>query len=224
MMSEFLAAMMVGLLGGGHCISMCGGIAASLCSGVPASTSGPMKWVYLFNYNMGRVLSYCIAGGIVGGVFASAVQISGWQSGLMWLRLLAAVMLILMAFYISRIWQGITYIERGGKVIWRYISPLASRFIPLPNAWAAFPFGIIWGWLPCGLVYSALSWSAVSGSVTSGMFVMLGFGLGTLPAMLFMAGIGVKAAGFLNNRPFRYTAAALLFGYGIYTAYGIFGY
>ncbi|WP_434360767.1 sulfite exporter TauE/SafE family protein [Parasalinivibrio latis] len=224
MTSDFFAAVLVGFLGAGHCISMCGGIAASLCSGVPNSASGTMKWLYLLNYNIGRIFSYCVAGGLVGGVFASAVEITGWQSGLMWLRGMAAIMLILMALYISRIWQGITYIERGGKAIWRYISPLTSRFIPLPNAWSALPFGILWGWLPCGLVYSALSWAAVSGSVTSGIFVMLGFGTGTLPAMLFMAGIGIKAAGFLNSGPFRYTASALLFGYGIYTAYGIFSF
>ncbi len=91
--------------------------------------------------------------------------------------------------------------------------------LPLDSGAKAFGYGLCWGYLPCGLVYSALAWSLASGSAAQGALWMLAFGLGTLPALL-LAG---QAAGTLqqlkNKAVVRYGVALLLTAYGLQTIY-----
>lgn len=184
---DFYAAFIIGLMGAGHCLGMCGGVAAALTMGMPNQQKNN-RWHYLLMYNLGRLLSYTIAGGIIGGAFAGVATLSGSSYALISLRLFASVMMIILALYLGQWWQGLVKIEKVGHILWKRIAPKANTFLPLKSPMAALPFGVLWGWLPCGLVYSTLSWAAVSGSLVSGSLVMLAFGLGTLPAMLVVAG------------------------------------
>ena len=68
--------------------------------------------------------------------------------------------------------------------LWKHIQPVTKYLLPINSFGKALMFGVVWGWLPCGLVYSALLFSLSAGSAINGMLVMLFFGLGTLPAML----------------------------------------
>ncbi|RXJ74347.1 cytochrome biogenesis protein [Veronia nyctiphanis] len=216
MMSEdWLAALLIGLLGAGHCLGMCGGIGAAVAMATPTTTH---RWPFLLGYNFGRLASYVLAGFILGGALSTVIEVSGFKHGLAILRLLAALMLILLALYLAQIWNGLSYIENVGKYLWKFLSPLTSKFLPLSTPFAAIPFGMIWGWLPCGLVYSALSWSAVSGSAMQGAVLMLFFGLGTLPAMLLVGSTAESMKRFMNNLLFRRFTAAILLVYGIITA------
>jgi hypothetical protein len=128
-------------------------------------------------------------------------------------------MLLLMALYISRLWTGLTALEALGKTLWRQIQPLAARLLPLNSMSKAFAYGLCWGYLPCGLVYSALAGSLASGSALQGALWMLAFGLGTLPALLFAG----QAAGTLqqwkNKAVVRYSVALILAAYGLQTIY-----
>ena len=165
------AALLIGLLGAGHCIAMCGGVAAAFSMAIPAEQRR-WQWLYLLSYNGGRILSYSIAGALVGGVFAGLAEVSMGKQALVILRLLAGVMMILLGLYLARWWFVLLHLEKLGNGLWRHLKPLAGRFIPFKSPLAAFPFGMIWGWLPCGLVYSALTWSAVSGGALEGARVM----------------------------------------------------
>ncbi|PFG56140.1 hypothetical protein ATG66_2466 [Vibrio sp. ES.051] len=214
---DFIGALMVGLVGAGHCMGMCGGIASLLSMGAPKSKFSSL--IPLF-YNMGRLASYVLIGGLVGGTISSLSELSGLTQSLAWLRFVAALFMIMVALYIAKWWQGLLIIEKAGQYIWKFISPAGKNLLPLQHPFHALPFGFIWGWLPCGLVYSALTWSAVSGSATDGGLIMLAFGLGTLPAML---AIGFGASYFQKLQKsliFRNISALILIGYGFYTAVG----
>ncbi|MCM0149521.1 sulfite exporter TauE/SafE family protein [Photobacterium galatheae] len=218
MTSDFFAAFAIGLLGAGHCLGMCGGIAAAITMGMPGQRQG-QRFSFLILYNAGRLASYAIAGALIGGAVAGMASLSGISSALLYLRLGAALMMILLALYIGQWWQGVTKIEILGQSLWRHISPFAKSLLPLKSPFAAFPFGVIWGWLPCGLVYSTLSWAAVAGNAASGAMVMLAFGLGTLPAMLLVGVMAERLKHWLSNQLFKKTSALMLLSYGLHTGY-----
>ncbi|MGO1246307.1 MAG: sulfite exporter TauE/SafE family protein [Oceanisphaera sp.] len=215
------AALLIGFLGAGHCIAMCGGVAAAFSMAIPKEQQR-WQWLYLLSYNAGRILSYSLAGALVGGIFASLAEVSAGKQALVYFRLLTGVMMILLGLYLARWWFFLLHLEKLGTGIWRHIKPLASRFIPFKSPLAAFPFGMIWGWLPCGLVYSALTWSAVSGGALEGARVMALFGLGTLPTLLALGGLAGQLRHWLNHPKFRQLSGILLICYGLFTLYQAF--
>lgn len=211
--NDWLAALMIGFIGSAHCVGMCGGIASAVGLN---SLVQHQRIATTFFYNLGRVSSYMVAGALVGGAISSAAGVVNDYQLLNWLRLLSAVVMIILALYIGKWWQGLVYVEKLGQHLWRHISPLSAKLLPLPSALHAFPLGLLWGWLPCGLVYSTLTWAAVSGSALNGSLIMLAFGVGTLPSMLLI-GVGAAYINRLKNAVlFRQTGAVLLLVYGIY--------
>lgn len=217
--TDLLAAFTVGLLGAGHCLGMCGGVAAAVSIGTPHAQS---KLPFLLFYNGGRLFSYGLIGSIAGGLVSGIVSVTEITQHLLWLRLAAAIMMILLALYIARIWNGLAYVERVGQVLWRKLSPLSSRLLPLKSPIAALPFGMLWGWLPCGLVYSALSWAAVAGNAVHGLLIMIAFGLGTLPAMLLVGSAAEAMKALLNNMAIRRVSSIMLLVYGIFTVHSVY--
>ncbi len=215
MTPDWIGAFVIGVVGAGHCMGMCGGIASMLTMG----QANPSKLIPLF-YNLGRLSSYALVGGLVGGAVSSISEVSQLNNTLVWLRITAAIFMILLACYIGRWWHGLLYIEKLGQVVWRGISPAGRSLLPLKRPVYAIPFGFIWGWLPCGLVYSTLTWSAVAGNALNGAAVMLAFGLGTLPAMLLVGHSAGSLSKLQNNAMFRQVAALALLLYGLYTGYG----
>ena len=135
------------------------------------------------------------------------------------LRIFAGFMMILTGLYIAQIWFGIVHIEKVGKVLWRYLQPLTRKVLPIKHPHQALLAGMVWGWLPCGLVYSTLTWSVASGSALQGALIMLAFGLGTLPA-LFAAGMAAKTlAQWVQKRAVRLLSGLLLVLFGLQTLY-----
>lgn len=214
---DFIGAFFVGLMGAGHCIGMCGGISAVISMN-SVKTDYP-RWMFILLYNIGRIVSYSTFGFIIGGLFVSIASTSQSYSALVYLRIFAGLLMCLLALYIANWWKGLVYIEIIGKKLWQYISPLTKPLLPLKTPFHAIPFGFLWGWLPCGLVYSTLSWAAVSGGALNGALIMLAFGLGTLPAM-FLVGIGAHTFHTLiNHKLTKSISATLLLSYGIHTVY-----
>ncbi|NLS12574.1 sulfite exporter TauE/SafE family protein [Vibrio sp. SM6] len=214
--SDVIAALMMGLVGSGHCIGMCGGIASMLSMG----SHGPTPKRVIIYYNVGRIISYALFGALVGGALASLTALSDLNQPLAWLRLVAAILMIAMGLYVGRWWFGLLKLERLGQSLWRRISPAAKPLLPLRQPLHALPLGFIWGWLPCGLVYSALSWAAVAGNASLGAATMAAFGLGTLPAMFAIGMSGSVIQRILKSVIFRHICAFFLVGYGVYIGYG----
>jgi len=179
---SFLAAFLTGLLGGAHCVGMCGGIVAAMS----LQAGGRQPFVFHLAYSAGRIASYSAAGALAG-LLGSAAFLSDTlypvQQGL---YLLAQVVLILLGLYLAGLDQSVLVLERAGGVLWRRLQPLLARVMPIRSLPQALSAGALWGWLPCGLVYSVLVSALASGSAGRGAALLLLFGLGTLPNLLLM--------------------------------------
>jgi hypothetical protein len=204
------AAFLVGLLGGTHCLGMCGGIVGALSTGLSGQVV-ESRWRYLaaqLAYNAGRISSYTFAGLLVG-AFAGQVGEAGMLEGMPVGRYLAGVIMILFGIYLAGWWQALLYLEKAGTRLWKYLEPLGRRCLPVRHAGQAFLLGLVWGWLPCGMVYAALAMALTAGSAAGGAAVMLAFGLGTLPTLLTV-GLAYNALRRFLQDPRVRTAAGIL--------------
>jgi uncharacterized protein len=213
--SGYLALFLVGLLGGTHCVGMCGGIVGALSMGVPA------RWSMHLAYNAGRILSYAIAGALAGALGAASLTLDGQAPVRLALYLLANLMLVALGLYLLGVTRALAFTERAGQHLWRHIQPLTRRFLPATTVLQAFPLGILWGWLPCGLVYSALATALSAGSPGQGALLMLAFGLGTLPNLLLAGILLARLNEFVRRPAVRIASGLLVLGFGIYGLIGL---
>ena len=207
----------MGLAGGVHCIGMCGGIASAFSFATP---KGAKQGPYIAAYNLGRVLSYTLAGAITG--FLSGIITINSSLGMNVVQIISIIFLVLLAFYISDIFKGLVYFEKLGGKIWKRVSPLGKSLIPFKTPWHTILYGMVWGWLPCGLVYTALTWSLAAGSTSSGALFMLFFGLGTLPALI-LSSIGASfIIPYFQHKILRLSIAFLMLLYALFLTFDLF--
>jgi sulfite exporter TauE/SafE len=209
------SALVLGLLGGGHCLGMCGGLMGALTLAIPPEQRGG-RLRLLVAYNLGRILSYACAGLLLG--------LAGWavasSPAAMALRVVAALLLIAMGLYLAGWWSGLTRIEALGRGLWRHIQPAASRLMPVSSLPRALLLGALWGWLPCGLVYSTLLWAASQGNAGYSAALMLAFGLGTWPILLATGLAAERVNAVLRRRSVRMAGGVLVILFGIWTLPG----
>ena len=209
------SALVLGLLGGGHCLGMCGGLMGALTLAIPPEQRG-RRLRLLVAYNLGRILSYACAGLLLG--------LAGWalasSPAAMALRVLAALLLIAMGLYLAGWWSGLTRIEALGRGMWRHIQPVASRLMPVSSMPRALLLGALWGWLPCGLVYSTLLWAASQGNAGYSAALMLAFGLGTWPILLATGLAAQRVNALLRRRSVRMAGGVLVILFGLWTLPG----
>jgi sulfite exporter TauE/SafE len=216
--SSYLAAFAVALLGGVHCVGMCGGIVGALTLGLSATTPTyfSARLPYLLAYNAGRIISYVMAGVLAGGVGAWAANLASVHHGQQVLQGFAGLFMILLGLYLGGWWRGLMQVEQAGGLLWRHIEPLGRRLLPVRTPGQALGVGLVWGWLPCGLVYSVLIWAVSAGSALQGGLLMLSFGVGTLPALLVMGAFAAVLAGLVRKPWVRGMAGGLVIALGSY--------
>jgi len=204
-------AFILGLLGSAHCLGMCGGISSAVAMGIDRRNSHPL--LLLSGFNLGRILSYSIAGALLGliGWLIRSPEIATI------LRTVAGVILILMGLYVAQIWKGLRYIETQGNIVWRYIQPFTRQLLPVRSPSQALALGALWGWLPCGLVYSTLIWSATAADWKTSAWLMACFGAGTLPAMFATGLLAQQVQQLLKSRKTQTIAGLFIIAFGIYT-------
>jgi len=214
MESGYLSAFLVGLLGGVHCVGMCGGIVAALSLGLPEQT-GRKSWPLLLGYNVGRLSSYTLAGALMGGVGLLTVQLSDLHQVQLVLQLLAALMMIALGLYLAGWWFGLSRLERLGGKVWSLLEPLGRGLLPVKTPLRALLLGSLWGWLPCGLVYSVLIWALAAGDPQKGALLLLSFGLGTLPNLLAMGLFANRLRRWVQLPWVRRLAGGLVLAFGL---------
>jgi sulfite exporter TauE/SafE len=211
------AAFLAGVVGSGHCATMCGAVAvAPAVAGGPPPASWREASMRRLQYNAGRIASYAVAGALAGlvGAFAgdSIRAVSAMLGGALpagaLIRLLAAAMIVLVGLRLMCDWAWLRWPERLGGRLYAHIAPRATHGVGRMAATPALrrlALGALWGWLPCGLSYTMLLMAFAAGSPLHGAAVMSAFGLGTLPALL---GIGLLAGSWRRIRSPAANAAA----------------
>jgi sulfite exporter TauE/SafE len=214
MATMFLA----GLLGSVHCVGMCGGIVTALTAGIdPARRrSGWRMLPFQSAYNLGRITSYAVAGAIAGAIGQGTLGVFGPHRAVFLGHLISAGFLIAMGLYLAGWWRGLAVLERAGSRVWRRIEPLGRRLLPVRSPAGALVLGLLWGWLPCGLVYSALAWALASGGASQGALIMLAFGAGTLPTLLALGGAGSWLLRMARTARVRVAFGTLAILFGVY--------
>ena len=213
-----LSAMLLGLFGSGHCLAMCGGFAAALqVMQQQQQLSRFARCRLVLATAAGRLSSYAATGALFGAFGAGLAGSHGAAPAL--LKLFAGVMLLAMALYLGRWWFGLLKLEHLGQTVWRWIQPRLTALLPLNRSYKAFVYGLGWGYLPCGLVYSALSWAIGSSSATAGALWMFCFGIGTLPAVLLAGQSAQILLRFQQQSLVRQALACSLLAYAAYTIY-----
>ena len=215
---NYLAAFLIGLSGGVHCFGMCGGIVGALTLGLPPAPGHPLltRLPYLLAYNSGRIASYVLAGALAGGVGAWAAHLISVHHAQLGLQILAGLFMILLGLYLAGWWPILSRLEQAGGRLWRWIEPLGRRWLPVRTPAQALGIGLVWGWLPCGLVYSVLVWAIGAGSALNGALLLLCFGLGTLPMLLAMGTVAVTLTGFIRQPLVRQGIGLLVMLFGGY--------
>lgn len=230
-MTLALTAFLTGLLSGVHCMAMCGGVASALsmsrgrqairiqADGAATLSGGAgiaARLPIQVAYSGGRILSYGMAGAVAGGIGGTVLLTQSVLPAQIVLAVIANGLLMLLGLHLAGIGSWVARLERVGAPVWRKIAPLARRFMPADTPARALATGLLWGWLPCGLVYSTLALALMSGSASHGALVMFAFGLGTLPNLV-VAGLAIERLQPLLRRVgVRRAAAALVFSLGIF--------
>jgi sulfite exporter TauE/SafE len=215
-MSAIAAGLAMGFLGSAHCAAMCGGIAAAL-SGPVAGPASPLSRVLV--QNAARVAAYATAGAVAGGFGATLAGAAGAEGAFV-LRALAALVTIAAGLQIGGWAALLLRFEAAGAVLWKHLAPLAARARASRSFAGAAVFGALWGFLPCGLVYSALVLASTSGSALDGAAAMAAFGLGTTPATLALGIVAGRGLASLRGLAARQLAGALVVCFGVWTFAG----
>lgn len=236
----FVAVFLIGLLGGVHCVGMCGGIVSALSAHAargagsvrvhaPGATSaaavvgagmGMSTLPLQLAYNLGRIASYIVAGALVGAVGSYGLLLENILPVQLTLYVAANLMLVALGFYLTGFTRSLAFTERIGALLWRRVQPLTRRFLPAAGepmrAAQAWPLGLLWGWLPCGMVYSVLTVALLSGSALRGGATMLAFGLGTLPNLLLAGLLLQRLRAVVQARYVRLGSGVLVAGFGLW--------
>lgn len=222
-----MAALLIGFWSVGHCLTMCGGlaIAAGQTGRQNLNTTPTGRATELLAWQIGRIASYSCAGLVAGAFGAFFLHITALEIVQRLLFVAVNLMLIGLGLHVARLWMGVTHLERLGKRLWKVIEPLAvATLVPRPGRGphtlrtiaGAFRAGAIWGWLPCGLVYSMLITASVTGSALGGAVWMAAFGLGTIPALWLTSMASHQAHGLLNNMVLRRVTGMVIIIFGIW--------
>ncbi|BCX81736.1 hypothetical protein MIT9_P1314 [Methylomarinovum caldicuralii] len=208
----YAVAFLMGLFSSLHCLGMCGSIIGTLTLSLSGRIRERKRRItpFVLSYNLGRITSYATAGLIAGSLHYVLDLPLGNGRGYRILQLAAAGVMTGAGLYIAGWFPRFAYLERIGGRLWRRIEPYGRRILPVTNLSQAFLFGMIWGWLPCGLVYTALALAATAGSPTRGALTMIAFGAGTLPAVM---GVGIMTgwmARLAQMRRFRHFAGIVM--------------
>ena len=243
-MSDLFIAFSLGLLSAPHCIGMCGSIATALLmsaqrskqalsqaqpirmvsAGGPAQNSASPVSVGAVNdallFGSGKLLAYVLLGASAGGI-GMVIGSFGPLPGVL-LRSLSAMLMVAIGLYIAGWWRGLAQLEAFGARLWHPALRMFGR-IDMGSGPNKLFAGALWGFLPCGIVYSVLGLALASGSVGKAAAMMASFGLGTMPFVLSAGGLMQVAGKALAQPLVKKCAGAAMILLGLVTLYMLLG-
>ncbi|XXQ67261.1 sulfite exporter TauE/SafE family protein [Neisseriaceae bacterium B1] len=214
-----LTLFILGFFGGTHCIGMCGGLSSAFALQLPPHI-GRIQLILLLN--IGRLSSYVAIGALMGALSQIGSVLQHTHEVQKILLVLANILLLFMGLYLAGVFNGAAKIDLIGKPIWRKLNPFLNKLLPIQSVKACFLVGVLWGWLPCGLVYNAALYALGSGSAGQGALYLLAFGLGTLPNLLAMGVFAAQLKSVLHHRMIRLGAGLLVSAWAIWQLSSVF--
>ena len=241
-----LTALTTGLMGSLHCLGMCGGISATVALAsppvsapgnrtvvrlvqvalvtvsAPASLSPSTAEANVLAFNAGRIASYALAGAMAGSLGGALAGLGrGWvitetMSVRTALFLFANLMIVFTGLYLMGVPQLLAPLERAGGHLWRLVSPYSRKLLPLRTRSHAAMFGMLWGWIPCGMVYAMLLTAMSAGSAAGGAMTMFAFGVGTLPVMVGSGWSAGRLRGWTRKPRVRLAAGIAVVAMGLF--------
>jgi len=208
---SYLTALLLGVFGSLHCMGMCGGIVGALSVNTHQNKSISLQ----LGYHLGRITMYGLLGFMAGlaGLWLSQTH---EQAGLV-LRSLSGVLLILMGLYLLGTTKALIWLEKAGSGLWKKVQPISRKLMPIRRLHHAIALGLVWGLLPCGLVYSTLSWALVSADPIHSASLMMMFGLGNMPALLSLAAFTAQFNRFKQQPMVRLLIGLSVIIFGVWT-------
>lgn len=213
---SYLTLFLLGFFGGGHCLAMCGGLSSAFALQLPPHIN--RLWLIVL-MNLGRLSSYTAIGLMVGALGQFGISLDQTRGVQTALFVAANILLLLLGLYLAGLSDLVRHIEGAGKPIWKRLNPLLNRLLPIKSVPACFAVGLLWGWLPCGLVYSASLYALGSGSALRGGLLMLSFALGTLPNLLAFGWFAGQLKTLLQNRRVRLFAGLSVCAWALWQLY-----
>jgi len=182
----YMAALLAGLLGATHCIGMCGSITAALSLSFPKEvrSSAPKRLIHLLAINLGRISGYALIGAAMGFIGGTSTGPLDAQPALWVSTIISTAVLIALGFYYLGFTAVLSPLERLGHRLWRRVQPITLKIQPGRALHSSYASGLLWSFLPCGMVYGAAALAFASGKLIAGAQVMLLFGFATLPTLL----------------------------------------
>lgn len=217
--NSLIALFILGFLGGTHCVGMCGGLSSAFALQLPPNV-GRIRLIVLLN--LGRIASYVLIGALMGALSQAGGLLDHTRSIQTVLLLFANVLLLLTGLYLAGLSRAAALVEHIGKPVWRRLNPVLNRLLPIRSATSCVAVGMLWGWLPCGLVYNAALYALGSGSAVQGGAYLLAFGLGTLPNLLAAGIFAAQLRGFLQKRVVRLAAGLMVSAAAVWQLVHIF--
>ncbi|MPQ77343.1 sulfite exporter TauE/SafE family protein [Hydrogenovibrio sp. JE_KL2] len=210
--SLLFTALMVGFLGGVHCLGMCSGVVGTLSFNLRPEVQLSLwrMFPYQLAYNLGRVTSYALIGALFGWLGHTVTSLATFLPAQQALQIFAGAFMLALGLYVAGVWNGVVVVERLGSFIWKRLQPVVSKMTSvrtIPQAWL---YGMVWGWLPCGLVYSMVIMAISAGGALQGAAVMIAFGLGTMPNLLLMGSFAFFFTRLSRNQRVRRVAGFLI--------------
>lgn len=206
------AAFVTGLLGSAHCFGMCAGLSGLFAVNASVASLRPQIPMAVA-YNTGRILSYALLGIVVASLGQTVVKAIPNIAAPV--RFASGLLIVIVGLQVAFNWRFLAPVEKAGAKIWNHIAPAAKGLLPVTSMPKALGLGLLWGWLPCGLVYSVLLLAGTTANAVNGGLVMLAFGVGTMPAMI-MTGISAsKLSRFMSRK--RLGAGLLIILIGLLT-------
>jgi sulfite exporter TauE/SafE len=206
---NLLAPFLIGLFSSVHCLAMCGGLCGLFCG---TKTS----WQSIILINLGRIITYTLLGVIFAGiVHGLALSIPVAEIGF-WIRSFLGLILIFLGLRII-LNKGSLHSYFSNNFLWQKAQTTLHELTKKHSALAHIAKGMLWGFIPCGLLYGVLIAAATSKDVFHGGAFMFAFGLGTLPSMLVAAGIMKSWQQRLQAKTLRYSAGLFIIIIGVWS-------
>ena len=219
-LSALIGALLAGILGGAHCLAMCGGFVAVMAgsptaggaAGTPLLPARTLAWRQL-PYNAGRITTYMLLGAVAGSAGGALLSAAEWVPLQRFIYVLANLFLLALAVAIAWKRAGFAWLQGVGNALFGKALPAVRPLLQANSAVARYTLGMIWGLVPCALTYSVLPIALFAGGTMQGAVLMLAFGIGTLPNLLAAGWFLSRAGRWLDAPAVRLAAAALIAGF-----------